>query len=49
MKEKQLQDFEEQLVVSRAEAESERGRLNALIHRLENTLLQQGSEAAFVL
>ncbi|XP_063859790.1 fas-binding factor 1 homolog isoform X2 [Scylla paramamosain] len=44
MKEKQLQDFEGQLAASRAEAENERGRLNTLIHRLENTLLQQGSE-----
>ncbi|KAK3868663.1 hypothetical protein Pcinc_025963 [Petrolisthes cinctipes] len=44
MKEKQLQDFERELSASRAETESERGRLNALINRLENTLVQQGSE-----
>lgn len=46
MKEKQLQSFEEQLAVSQAEAENERGRLNTLIQRLENTLLQQGSEVS---
>ncbi|XP_047474012.1 fas-binding factor 1 homolog [Penaeus chinensis] len=44
IKEKQLQDFEAQLAATQAENESERGRLNALIHRLENTLVQQGSE-----
>ncbi|XP_071550692.1 uncharacterized protein [Panulirus ornatus] len=44
MKEKQLVDFEAQLAASRAEAESERARLNTLIQRLENTLVQQGSE-----
>nr|XP_027222842.1 coiled-coil domain-containing protein 158-like [Penaeus vannamei] len=44
IKEKQLHDFEAQLAATQAENESERGRLNALIHRLENTLVQQGSE-----
>ncbi|KAK4326029.1 hypothetical protein Pmani_003452 [Petrolisthes manimaculis] len=44
MKEKQLQDFERELSASRAETEGERGRLNAVINRLENTLVQQGSE-----
>lgn len=44
IKEKQLLDFEAQLAASRAEAESERVRLNTLIQRLESTLVQQGSE-----
>lgn len=44
IKEKQLQDYEAQLSASRAEAESERARLTALVHRLENTLVRQGSE-----
>ncbi|KAG7158759.1 Fas-binding factor 1-like [Homarus americanus] len=44
MKEKQLQEFEAQLATSRAESEGERNRLNTLIQRLENTLMQQGSE-----
>lgn len=46
IKEKQLHDFEAQLAATQAENESERGRLNALIHRLENTLVQQGSEVS---
>ncbi|XP_042859747.1 fas-binding factor 1 homolog isoform X2 [Penaeus japonicus] len=44
IKEKQLKDFEAQLSAAQAENGSERGRLNTLIHRLENTLIQQGSE-----
>ncbi|CAL4063580.1 unnamed protein product, partial [Meganyctiphanes norvegica] len=44
IKEKQLQDYEAQLSASRAETESERARLTALVYRLENTLVQQGSE-----
>lgn len=48
MKEKQLQDFERELSASRAETESERGRLNAVINRLETTLVQQGSEVSCI-
>ncbi|XP_037777483.1 golgin subfamily A member 4-like [Penaeus monodon] len=44
IKEKQLKDFEAQLAATQVENESERGRLSSLIHRLENTLVQQGSE-----
>ena len=44
MKEKQLKDYEATLSASKAEAESERARLTALIQRLETALIQQGSE-----
>lgn len=43
-----MQDFERELSASRAETESERGRLNAVINRLETTLVQQGSEVSCI-
>ncbi|XP_076032918.1 uncharacterized protein LOC143020392 isoform X2 [Oratosquilla oratoria] len=44
MKERQLKEFEANVYAARAEAESERARLNALVERLERRLVSQGSE-----